>query len=97
MEEVNLHLRNISKECKSRNIWKVLLDTSSLNNLNISRYKQFEYGEIIAMTLNDNVKLAVFGEGELFTQFTSDVATKRGINTKVSHDFELLKSWLIRN
>lgn len=81
--------------CQKKNIWRVLLDTKSLNELNINGMNQIYSGEIIAKVLKDQVSLAVYGDGEIFTDFTETVAVNRGVRIKISNKWSDLKSWLM--
>ncbi len=93
-EEVTKLPEEIYELCQKKNIWRVLLDTSGIQDLNINSMSQFYYGESIAKVLKNPVKLAVHGEGELFTYFTETVAVNRGAIMKVSSNYEELLSWI---
>jgi hypothetical protein len=96
-EKVSKLAEEIYELCQKKNIWRVLLDTSGVRELNINMVNQFYYGESIAKVLNGSVRLAVHGEGEIYTDFTETVAVNRGADVKVSNDYNNLKSWLLDN
>lgn len=87
----------IYEQCQKKNIWRILLDTSGIHQLNINITNQFCSGESIAKVLNVSVRLAVYGDGEIFTDFTETVAVNLGADVKVSNDYNNLKSWLMEN
>ncbi len=97
VKEVSKLPEEIYELCQKKNIWRVLLDTSGIQELNINIVNQFSSGESIARILNNSVRLAVYGEGEIFTNFTETVAVNRGAVVKVSNDYNDLKSWLVDN
>ena len=90
-------MEEIYEQCQNKNIRKVLLDTSGLTDLNINTLNQYNSGRSIANILNHSVRLAVYGEGEIFTDFTEIVAVNKGAHVKVSNDYTALKTWLMDN
>ncbi len=96
-EEISKLPEEIYKLCQKKNIWRVLLDTKNINELNINTMNQVDSGDKIAKVLKSQVRLAVFGAGEIFTKLTEKVAVNRGVNIKVSPNYNVLKSWLLKN
>lgn len=94
-QEINKIPEIIFKAFKDTQNNKILLDTSLITERVINTLLQFEYSANLVKLLNGNgIILGIYGNNEIYTQFTETVAANRGATVKVSNDYETIKLWL---
>lgn len=78
---------------------KILIETSTECKCGESLIlDQLDVGkELAEYFYAKGVQISVYGNCQMFTDFTENVARNRGLSIKVSKDYATLKSWLMAN
>jgi hypothetical protein len=72
----------------------ILLDTTQIENRLINSMIEYECGEKLASHLNGyGIKLGIYGNDEIFSDFLEIVTANHDVDIKVSNDREELISW----
>jgi hypothetical protein len=92
LRELLRAVATVVAEIKSRRIWQVLCDATSITSL--GAFERFEVGVELARVADKRMKLAVVARADLIDYIFENVARNRGASVRVFADTAAALRWL---